>query len=534
MQKRLQLVLMAVVWLAFAGTASAIDLLNGDLKLSGFAWSQWSVATDGGLHKDRPFSAGFDQGDLAWNRWTLQLEGDYKLAKEMTGFKNIGVYAIGRYWRNTETEISNAIPSAGDFGRGRGGIRTFNGEKYFENLTLREIYGYAELPTLPGGSGFLSVGRQQVIWGESDGFRLADVINPLDLSWHFFLESFEDIRTTIPLARVFYYPDAVKAYNGRLELVWIFGDHESTDFAPVYCGINGIPAGAGACGPGVEGAYWNFGFDQRTIGVGAPGSTSRDNRPRGISGAGEFGARFTISPKNFGPLSDYEISVYDFYTHYDFPTFNVGPTGLQFSYPSQNLIGLTWNRFYEDVFYIWKEANIVFRGEAVYTNKLPITGNAQDGFALKFNDVFKWVIGIDRSTDLPWWGGDFGKLLGISPPGRTSFLAIQWFQTYIANEKQGQTGAETGPRQFPTILTFYGAQRWLTGEELQPAVFIAYEEPQGNILYQPSLTYRYGNYWNFTLTYNMFESFSKGKRRDGFFGPFLQRDELVGKVSFSF
>ncbi len=113
----------------------------------------------------------------------------------MKGFKNIGVYAIGRYTRQTESEISDAVPSPSDFDRSRGSIRTFNDNKYFENLDLREVYLYSDLVSLPGGDGYLSVGRQQIIWGESDGFRLADVVNPLDLSWHYFLESFEDIRT---------------------------------------------------------------------------------------------------------------------------------------------------------------------------------------------------------------------------------------------------------------------------------------------------------------------------------------------------
>lgn len=34
----------------------------------------------------------------------------------------------------------------------------------------------------------LRVGRQQVVWGESDGFRMLDRANTLDFSWHFFQE----------------------------------------------------------------------------------------------------------------------------------------------------------------------------------------------------------------------------------------------------------------------------------------------------------------------------------------------------------
>ena len=34
----------------------------------------------------------------------------------------------------------------------------------------------------------LRIGKQQVVWGESDGFRMLDRANTLDLSWHFFQE----------------------------------------------------------------------------------------------------------------------------------------------------------------------------------------------------------------------------------------------------------------------------------------------------------------------------------------------------------
>ncbi len=46
----------------------------------------------------------------------------------------------------------------------------------------------------------LRIGKQQVVWGETDGFRMLDRANPLDLSWHFFQElpppgfGFDEIR----------------------------------------------------------------------------------------------------------------------------------------------------------------------------------------------------------------------------------------------------------------------------------------------------------------------------------------------------
>jgi hypothetical protein len=63
----------------------------------------------------------------------------------------------------------------------------------FEN-TLREAYIDLKLAQAPVS---FRLGRQQVIWGESDQFRLMDVWNPIDVTWHLQQESWDNIR--IPL-----------------------------------------------------------------------------------------------------------------------------------------------------------------------------------------------------------------------------------------------------------------------------------------------------------------------------------------------
>ncbi len=57
-------------------------------------------------------------------------------------------------------------------------------ELKFNNL-IREAYMDVYFKTLPLT---LRIGKQQVVWGESDGFRMLDRANTLDLSWHFFQE----------------------------------------------------------------------------------------------------------------------------------------------------------------------------------------------------------------------------------------------------------------------------------------------------------------------------------------------------------
>lgn len=51
----------------------------------------------------------------------------------------------------------------------------------------------------------LRIGKQQVVWGKTDGYFINDIVNPLDLSY-FLLQDFEDIRmaTTMLNARLHY------------------------------------------------------------------------------------------------------------------------------------------------------------------------------------------------------------------------------------------------------------------------------------------------------------------------------------------
>jgi len=67
----------------------------------------------------------------------------------------------------------------------------------FENR-LREGYIDFKLKDAPLS---FRLGRQQVIWGESDQFRVMDIMNPLDLSWHFEMESWDDLRVPLWLGK---------------------------------------------------------------------------------------------------------------------------------------------------------------------------------------------------------------------------------------------------------------------------------------------------------------------------------------------
>jgi uncharacterized protein DUF1302 len=60
----------------------------------------------------------------------------------------------------------------------------------FQN-DLREAYLDVKLKPIPLS---LRLGRQQIVWGETDNFRLLDRVNALDLRWHLQQESWDELR----------------------------------------------------------------------------------------------------------------------------------------------------------------------------------------------------------------------------------------------------------------------------------------------------------------------------------------------------
>ena len=83
---------------------------------------------------------------------------------------------------------------------------------------------------LYGGDAFdLRIGQQQIVWGKTDGIRMLDIINPLDMR-EFILDDFLDSRIGLWAARLNYY-----AYLGDSEHEFEFlviPDARAVKFAP--------------------------------------------------------------------------------------------------------------------------------------------------------------------------------------------------------------------------------------------------------------------------------------------------------------
>src|SRR2546428_4327207 len=85
---------------------------------------------------------------------------------------------------------------------GKVSVKTLRAQKKRKPSFDHKSGGVYVSPSPPPVS--LRLGRQQVTWGETDNFRALDIINPLDLRWHWSREPWEDIRIPLWMARAIY------------------------------------------------------------------------------------------------------------------------------------------------------------------------------------------------------------------------------------------------------------------------------------------------------------------------------------------
>jgi len=132
-------------------------------------------------------------------------------------------------------KVDKRFDDVNDFGRGALDAFTFES-------TLREAY--IDVKFRHGFS--LRAGRQQIIWGESDGFRLLDRANSLDLSWHFQQElpppsyGLDDLRIPFWMIKGLYDLGSVGSWsNVFAEAYWNPGDWEpnKVSFLPAPWGV---------------------------------------------------------------------------------------------------------------------------------------------------------------------------------------------------------------------------------------------------------------------------------------------------------
>jgi len=374
----------------------------------------------------------------------------------------------------------------------QGAYSRFNGQDRtndkFENH-LREAYVDFKIKDAPVS---FRIGRQQVIWGESDQFRLMDIWNPLDISWHFQQESWDNIRVPLWLGKGLWdIGDLGPLSNTFLEVVY-----NPFDFQPgIKFGALPEPWALPFPDP-TRGGQVSFSGGASLSSVFDFGNTSfrQGDFKRNPQDASEIGARFHgVTPQGLefalnylyargrgvGAASPFALKI----TSVDIPclafqpgcaignyqpnvnsavTTPVSPINVQaeWIHPYMHIFGLTGNYFEGD----WTQAVIRFEtayvmGEPFQTTEpeklVPITfqgqpssfGTAPLGFTKR--DVWAGMIGFDRPT----W-------IRFLNPRATWFLSGQVFWNYTTGGEIDKLVGNAGAGDSP----YFGPiGRWVSG-----------------------------------------------------------------------
>jgi hypothetical protein len=371
--------------LVAAGDAGAVVSLRHDLEVGGFAESKTAIRTPK-----------FQDAELVMQRNTVQLEGRWEFLRKSslfglsTGVLEEGTLsAIGRTAYDSVYDVRESYRD-----------RFSDDERDDLRLEsqLRELYSTLLLPPLE-----LRLGRQQVVWGETDFFRALDVINPLDYRWHFYYEPFEDIRVPLWMARGVYDIGTFGALEEVFfEGLWIPGDFESTKLTTDPrrpWGFFGQGVRERADSAVVDGTI----FDLRT--------SVRDDKPDRSLENSEVGFRM----KGLFGLLDFSLNY--FWTISDDPGVKVraGEAGILaaeradaagtldvpvvLEYPRSHVVGVAANYAEEAV------TQAVWRVESTYTTGVPVALGPEvspeldrDGNLYDTAERVVLMLGFDRPT----------------------------------------------------------------------------------------------------------------------------------------
>lgn len=335
----------------------------------------------------------------------------------------------------------------------------------------------------------LRAGRQTVIWGESDGLRLMDMINPMDLKWGYLTRDLEDYRTPLNMLRVNYRIPGLESYMGGLELVWI----------PVDFEVNEVPPPGTAWAPESPKFFNDLAFGLAMGAVpGVPFPTwavlTTENRPKTLRNS-------RIGAKLAGKIAGTDLSLNYFHTYSDGAVYRF--TGVGIGDAPANPFGIT-NSFNLQAYFPWKHiagatfnhdfGMFVARGEFAYEFKDKFQNLTKADFTEE-SDYFKAMLGFDYQLAIP--GFNRGKTIFVS--GQIFNFRIMDYNDDIVNIPYGYRVKED--ETVATLLVNTG----FFEDKVKPEIFVAYDPTYTSWWFHPKLNLEYGSEWRVELGANIFE-----------------------------
>lgn len=373
----------------------------------------------------------------------------------------------------------------------------FNGRLDF----LRELYVDAEAPI---GSSNLAIrfGRQQLVWGRTDLFRVLDVVNPVDYSRNNIYDELQDIRIPMGMLRADYRMGARGPFDDlNFQGIWVW-----EKFRPNNLGQGGSPnnpLGAAAFFRGMKNC-WDQGC---TVNNFAGGVTATNFGPNqiGIRQANMPG--WGLSETSWGGKVEGEISGVGFSlnalrTFSQMPSLRGGiPTqdpfagGANAVYPYSLAFDIEFpqiNVFGGSLDFAVDPIDTAFRMELAYTQGEEFANTSRQRLYSE-SDVVRYVVGADKSVMIPALNAK-----------RAFLVSGQVFGQHILDHELIDTGAgrigipDWKDNWVGTLLV----KGWYGGDTISPQMVFARDfRAEANVV-EPSIEWTPSASWRFRLGAN--------------------------------
>ncbi len=363
--------------------------------------------------------------------------------------------------------------------------------------------------TYSPGNFVVKAGSQQIAWGEADALRLADVINPLDLSWYWSFPAWEEIRIPLTMLDVVYNVPENK-HNLRFEAVWVPADFRPHQFAA----------------PGGNWSLYSGGFGLPDFVGTAVFNQMNNDLPSNDLRNGQGGVRIR------GKFGEWDTSLFGYYQRDQIGVATLDPQAalnpqlypFKWDFPHIMNIGGTFN-MYSSMF------ETVFRGETAYVIGQPygtnLGSNDGKGFAPVTNygesDTFAFMLGFDKNVMIPALNRT-----------KSFYFSGQWFNKWalsLDSDKYLTFMGDNDAKTFQTVASLMINTEYFEGKIIPQVLGVHFFTSgsgffDGNITFKPTYT--------FSIAAGILKIWGNDNQAGLYFGPIKRDDQLYLTAKWSF
>ncbi len=378
---------------------------------------------------------------------------------------------------------------------------------------IRELYIDGTIPLKGGQQIDVRLGKQQVVWGRTDLFRVLDVINPVDFSRNNIYDELEDIRIPMWILHTEYRMGSTELFDDiNLSMVWNFDKFRPSNLG--QCGTPNAILDAGCFFRGMKNLWENGGtvsnFAAVPDGAGGtlPGLQTTDFGPNQIGIRNVDLPDWSLSNTQLGfklegVIQDFTFSLNAlmFRSHLpslrgsDFESIN-GFTGesavfdhliaFDIAFPRVKLLGGSLDYYSQSI-------DTVFRMEAAYTSGEEFANTIQPRLFSE-SDVVRYVIGADKNF--------FMRSINKN---RAFLLSMQVFgQHLLDHETQSAAFGTIGmPDWEENWIATALLKGWWMNDRLSPQLILAHDFRGEATTVEASVDWLISDNWQFIVKANV-------------------------------